>query len=106
MAVASGISPLDLAELDFDQLDEVEAALVEREVEQARRWTPELELLAQQTEILHSQLRAYLAAHTDKGSSLPPPLRIPRPGEKPARPDGAVVVKPSAFAAMLAGGAR
>ena len=99
MAVATGISPLELLDSDTEQLEALERALAEQE--EATRWTPELELLATNVEVTHSLARAYIAVHSKKGAQLPAPLKIPRPGEKKAKPEGAVM--PSAFAAMLVG---
>jgi hypothetical protein len=75
MAVATGISPAEILNLDGRLFDELELAAAEH-------WSPELELLAVQCEVTHALYRAYVGAHSKKGAKLPPPLQIPRPGSK------------------------
>lgn len=58
---------------------------IHEEVE-AARWGQLEELLALNTEILHSLYRLMFAANTKKGTRLPKPLRIPRPSVGP-KPD-------------------
>jgi IS30 family transposase len=77
VAVATGISPRELLELDADMFDALAGAVDER-------WSPELELAALQTELAHAQLLSYLRVHSKRGTTLPKPLRIPRPHERAA----------------------
>ena len=47
-----------------------------------RDWTTENELQALTIEMLDAFRRMYLQANSKKGTQLPPPITIPRPGDK------------------------
>lgn len=56
-------------------------------LETETRWSPELEIAATHAEISHALLRAFLGVHRARGTRLPEPLSIPRPGTvKPELP--------------------
>ena len=56
-----------------------------KEVEHAE-WTGLHELMATQVEITHALLRVVLGGLGAKGSDVPKPLRVPRPGDKNQEP--------------------
>lgn len=58
-------------------------------------WTSELELLAAAVELTHQNVIATIALGSKKGTTLPDPLHIPRPGEVVVR-----VEEPKPAAAM------
>ena len=72
----TGIAP---AELLADDLLLAAAA----DEAKAATWTDLHELLAINTEVTHAVLRQSMAAAGAKDMDLPPPLRIPRPHDKP-----------------------
>jgi hypothetical protein len=49
-------------------------------------WGTDQELAALDVEVAHSSMRVLLGAFSRKGASVPKPLRIPRPTDRPARP--------------------
>lgn len=101
MAAVSGIGYRELVELELPELERMRRALHER-------WTVECELLALLVETTHGFFRAWLAAHLPKGkqSTIPPALRLPRPG-RPAVPAGDRIEGADAIVAFMLGtGAR
>jgi hypothetical protein len=52
----------------------------------AAEWTALHELLATQAEITHALLRVVLGGLGAKSNDVPPPLRIPRPGDEKQAP--------------------
>lgn len=66
--------------------------------QQARQWSSDTELLAQNVEMTYSLLSAFVSAYG--GGSLPE-FRVPRPTDEPVVP---VAVSPGAAASMLMGG--
>ena len=65
------------------------------------RWTQDTELAAQQVEVTHSLLRAFVQANSKKGSKPMEPLRIPRPHDDDQKP---VKMTGHEAAAWMAGG--
>lgn len=102
MCVATGSGYVDVLALDAPTFDALElVAARDRD-----RWTVERELQASTLEVLSAHAVAYLAAHGVKQSKLPPPIRVPRPGDDPAAaslPPGTVRTTPSGFARLFAG---
>jgi hypothetical protein len=72
VAVATGIAPRHLLELDAEWFDAVRLAL-------ARRWTTETELVAATLEVAHAHLAAYVRINAKRGARIPPPLVLRRP---------------------------
>ncbi len=66
---------------------------------EAARWTDMHELLALNAELTHGVLRAVIASG---GGKPPDPLELPRPGRPD--PNAPVVMRPSEFGKLLAGG--
>lgn len=73
MSVLTGIAPQTLLALDGEWFAALDEALEER-------WSHATELAAQQVELLHALLLTYLRQHSKRGTRLPAPLVVPRPG--------------------------
>lgn len=54
---------------------------------QSQRWSWVEELLARNAELTHELLRAFVATWGGENVQIPDALRIPRPGEEPAKPE-------------------
>jgi len=89
MAVALGLDPRSLLELDASMFDALERAA-------GARWTAANELAALQLEVAHGHFLAFLAAHSPPNRRLPKPMRVTRPTDEgyPATP----VLSAAAFA--------
>jgi hypothetical protein len=89
LSVATGIDPATLLELDAPMIESLERAL-------ETRWTQQDELSALSLELAHAHFVAFVAAHSAKGTRLPPQLRVQRP--TPEGTPQVPVLSPAAFA--------
>lgn len=74
------VSPADLLDLDLKMFNATAKAVDERE--ERDQWTHDTELLAVLAELVHQNTSVLVRANSKKPPHIPP-LRIPRPGEKP-----------------------
>jgi hypothetical protein len=74
----------------------------------AAQWGHMEELLALNVEVTHALYRLTLAVWSDKGTTLPTPLRIPRPSDEPDEeedvPEPEPVTRETYRRALLGGG--
>lgn len=81
MSVQTGIGPTELLSLDAEMFEAVVTATDEH-------WPLQLELAATSLEVAHAHLLAFVAVHSEKGTKLPDPLTVERPGrDKAAGPE-------------------